>query len=688
MDMGHFFKTIASNLLTERDRWFLWVPVFFASGIGFYFLINTVLWFSWSLGITVVLGLLLAIVRHRSENMFHHLIITAFFCLVAGYTYVQGYTQLLATPILSKEMTARTMMGKIERIERRPGNTRITLDEVDIQTWRKDKDLTLPKKVRITFRGKLQPAKDAAVGDQVKLKAVLMPPSGPAAPGAYNFRRKAYYEGIGAVGYGITQPEIIDKGGWQWLVPIRSDINEMLRYQIPGVEGAIGAALVTGDRSGIPDELRQEFADAGIAHILAISGLHLTIIAGFVFFLMRRGMCCVPQIALRYDTKKAAAIGSIIFTTFYLALCWGAIPALRAYIMTILIMLAVLLERSPFSMRNVAIAAMIVMMVSPEAVIGPSFQLSFAAVIGLIAAYERGQNWFKKFAWRDRWWYRPAVYVLGVMITTIIATLATTPFSLYTFNRFPIHGMWGNLTGIPLASFWVMPALFLYLILQPFHLDGFILPVLTKGLALMVETAQTIAHWPNAVIHVPDMGVLAVLFITAGGLWLCLWRRRWRFYGLGSAVIGLVVAFFHPRPDVWVEQQGRLVGLQMDDGTFYVTSKRAGKFAHDMWLQKAGIKNSRNLKDASPYVVHCKDETCTYEKNGTRLTFSAHHKFWTPPKCGDITINLAKEPVKCEQGIVISSKELSENGSYAIWLDKGKIELSSAGETDKGRPWY
>jgi competence protein ComEC len=133
---------------------------------------------------------------------------------------------------------------------------------------------------------------------------------------------------------------------------------------------------------------RKAMRDSGLAHILAISGMHMVIMAGTWFWLVRGAWRCFRR--WRFDTRSAwAAVAALFGAAFYLALSGGAVPTIRAWIMMSIMLLAILLDRPAISMRNVALAALIILAWTPEILFSPSFQMSFAAVVGLIAVYER-----------------------------------------------------------------------------------------------------------------------------------------------------------------------------------------------------------------------------------------------------------------------------------------------------------
>jgi competence protein ComEC len=667
----------------ERSRWCLWVPVGVGLGIAIYFTLAHEPPF-WLGGGSVILLTGLIICSKRSSFLLSlniMLLVIAF-----GFTCAQWRSHGLGDSMISTSLGQRELKGEIVRIELRPEGQRLTLHNIQYN-FKTDPS---PQKIRITVRGKLQPTFALQVGHILSLKAVLLPPSEPVAPGAYNFRQRAFFEGIDAVGFATTQPILIEnvsqegylaKFSIKWS-QMRHALTQRLRQGIGGKEGEIAAALVTGDRSGISRELQQSFADAGIAHILAISGLHLSIIAGLVFLVFRRILSLVPWIALNCPIKKWSAALAIVLTSGYLGLCWGSIPALRAFLMTTIVLLAIILDRSALSMRNVAIAALMILMLWPESLIGPSFQLSFAAVIALIAAYEDGQIWLLKGAGQRSVLSRIGLYTAGIIITTLIASLATTPFSIYIFHRFSLHAVSANLIAIPLTTLWIMPLAILSVFLMPFNCEGFALKLLGQGIHFLIVIAGQVSKWPGAVILVPEMRFWAMPLVVGGGLWLCLWKQRWRWWGLGPLTAGLMLVTFPNPPDIYVSGDGKLVGVRGQDKVLWLTSLHSRSFIRDTWLGQIGLNHVQTLsKQENGYQF--------YFPAVQQTLFSRAH-FNNGVACEDITINFNQSLFgpKCLNSVQIYPSDLREKGAHAIWLKRDQAPFVLTVGKDVGmRPW-
>jgi competence protein ComEC len=339
---------------------------------------------------------------------------------------------------------------------------------------------------------------------------------------------------------------------------------------LQGETGEIAVALITGARGGISEQLNQAMRDSGLAHILSISGLHMVIMAGTVFWLVRALLALVPMLALRFPIKKWAAAAALFAATFYLALSGAAVPTVRSWIMMSIVLIAVMLDRPALTMRNVALAALAILVVAPESLFDPSFEMSFAAVIALVALYE----WLserKRDGLRDvsPLWaalHRGFGLFMGAALTTLVASIAIAPFAVYHFHRMTHYGLIANLIVAPLVSLAIMPMAVLSLIAMPFSLETWPLKAMGLGIDLMVDAGRWVASWPGAVSVFPAISGTALALMVLGGLWLCLWQTRARALGLVIAALGLAVAPASQRPDVLIDRDGATAALRSDSG--------------------------------------------------------------------------------------------------------------------------
>ena len=531
------FSRLTDALGAEQERWPLWLPVFLGVGIGVYFGLprEPPGW----LGLAVLAVAVAATIAARKRPI-GLLAGIALSLAAAGFAMAQGRTALMDAPVLARKTPPVLVEGRIAEIESKTNGYRVVLDHVRIEGQAR---AAMPERVRIRVRdpdGVLKP------GGWISVRAILSPPPPPATPGGYDFQRQAYFQGIGAVGFAVAKrPQSLAppaERGWSpvvWLDGVRADVTRrVMAASGGGAAGAIAAALLTGQQGAIPDDVLQAMRDSGLAHLLAISGQNISIMAGFVFLLVRGLLALIPPVALRHPIKKWAAACGFASALFYLLLSGAGVPTQRSVAMIGLVLLAIILDRSVISMRPLAWAALFILLILPEAMMGPSFQLSFAAVAALIAAYEALPGgygaWVRGSEGSAGWFTRAGRHLLAVALTSVIAIAATTPFAAYHFNRFSLYGLVANMIAVPLTDLWIMPWALAVLALMPFGLERWALEPMVWGVQVMIDVAREVASWPSAVIAMPTMPTSALVLITLGGLWLFIWRRRVRLLGSGA----------------------------------------------------------------------------------------------------------------------------------------------------------
>ena len=399
-------------------------------------------------------------------------------------------------------------------------------------------------------------------GAAVRLRATLMPPAEPALPGDYDFGRQAWFAGIGAVGYAMSPPSIDAAAGdvprdlalWAGVQRLRQAIGARIAAALPGETGAIATALITGERGGISEATNDAFRDSGILHILSISGFHMAIMAGSVFFIVRLGLAAFPSIALRYPIKKWAAAAAMAAALAYLLISGGAFATVRSTIMISIMFLAVLLDRPALALRNVILAATLILVVFPESLFDVGFQMSFAAVLALVSVYEALRQ---RRAWEALMQHassRLVLFFAGIVLSTLIASAAVAPFAAYHFHKSQQYAVIANLIALPVCNIVVMPAALAALVAMPFGLEALPLWVMGRGIEAMVWVAHRVAEVPGAVLRVPAMPSAAFVLMIAGGLWLMLWQTRWRLAGIALIAVGAALAptlrgaRYHRRP--------------------------------------------------------------------------------------------------------------------------------------------
>ena len=687
---------IQRALLAERDRWLLWVPVGLGIGVAGYFGLTDEPPAGAGAAVVVVLSLLFW--WRRGESFVSRVVIFAMLSVALGFAFAQVRTMWVAAPVLQSEHGPDWVSGRLLEVEPRAVGYRIVIAVDEIEDLAPEQR---PHRVRLSLRTR---GVAPVPGLSVRVRAVLMPPPEPAAPGAYDFARALYFKGIGAVGYAVGGLQVIELGA-----PSSSVVAERIAAIRLGVASRIVAAMIdendqdiddqaaqvavallTGLRGRLSDETLSALRDAGLAHLLAISGLHLGLIAGILFFTVRLLLALNEPVALRFPIKKWAAIAALIGAFGYLLLTGATIPTQRAYIMVALVLFAVLIDREAVSMRPVAWAAVVVLVFRPESLLGASFQLSFAAVTALVAFYE----WLRA---RSTFRGRPSLgarrvmlYFAAVMATTVVASLATAPFAAYLFNRVAVAGLIANLIAVPTTALWIMPWGLAAMVLMPFGLEALALVPMAWGIDLVIAIAEWCADLPGAVTLVPAWPPLFIAAIAAGGLWLTFWRGVWRLWGLAPMAVGLAIALAAPRPDVLVDESGRLFAVRGPDGRLALSSKRLAKFDAGVWLRRDGSTESAPW-DEDADALTCDSLGCRYVAGDGTVFALVFDGRALAEDCAlsDIVVSAVPVRVRCAgPGLVIDRFDLWRDGAHAFWSQgEGRVRVDSVRERRGARPW-
>lgn len=672
----------AAQLEAERDRWLLWIPVFLGAGIAAYFWlkIEPPLWAAAAATIGAVASV--ALTRQWPAPFALAIALAA---SALGFSAAKVATLVSAAPVLERRAGPLDIEAQVLEVEVFPEGARIVAAPRGLG----------PERVRLRLR-RGGPAPDP--GEWVRVRAVLMPPPPPVMPGAYDFQRQAWFDRLGAVGFAVGPAKRIDpppgeeRSSWQVAIArLRHAITERILAVLPGGTGGVAAALITGERGPIPAELNEAYRDSGLAHLLSISGIHMSLVAGIAFVAIRAVLALIPPLVLRWNVKKGAAALALVLIVAYTVLSGASVPALRSCLMTGLALLAVMIDRLHLSMRVVAWAAVAVMLVTPSGILGPSFQMSFAAVVALIAFYETFG--LRLSAWRAERGPvgRFGFYFAGLALTTVIATLATTPFSVYHFNRFALHGLAANAVAVPLTGFWVMPWAMVACLLMPFGLESWGLTPMGWGVTLINSVAAEVASWPAATIAIRALPPEGLLLVTLGGLWLCIWRRGWRIWGLVPIAAGAATLFLERPPDVILSHDAKAMAVLARDGTYMVSGARSGSLLEETWTRRGGTARGtpwpapgRSADDS----LACDGLGCVYEAHGRKVALVRHAEALKEDCRADLVVSAVPARKLCGRtAAVIDRIDVWRHGAYAVWLAPDRIEIRSVDSWRGERPW-
>jgi competence protein ComEC len=684
-------------LQAEQERWFFWVPVLLGLGIGLYFSLSFephVLTALAPLAAAVALRLL----APRQTSLL--LVANVLLAVTLGFALAKLRVEWVRAPVLAREMRSVAVEGFIESIEpNAKRGERLTLRVTALGDLDAD---ARPVRVRITTR---KAAAGLEAGDRVRLRATLMPPSGPALPGGYDFARHAWFSRLGAVGYAwsapkrdesLTGPAAEPSNEAPWDLRLWSGIERMRRAMgqritaaLPGETGAIANALITGERGGISEATNDAFRDSGIVHILSISGLHMAIMAGSVFYLVRLLLAALPGVALRFPVKKWSAVAAIIGAFAYLLISGSSFPTVRSAIMISIMFLAVLLDRPALALRNVVLAAILILVLFPESLLDVGFQMSFAAVVALISVYEafhRGAGWSLLPAGP---WAKLAFFFVGIVMSTLVASAAVAPFAAYHFHKSQQYAVLANLIAIPICNFVVMPAALATIILMPLGLEAVPLWAMGWGIEAMLWTARRVASLPGAVLHIPAMPLLAFLLIIAGGLWLALWQTRWRLLGAALIAIGLAVAPASRLPDLLIGRDGTLVAVREDDGRLAAVGSARDTFELSRWLENDGDARQPGAAAKARHVACDRIGCRTTVKGLTVAVAQRPAAFADDCRRAAIVVSNIVSPKSCSRPkAVVDFFAAPREGTHAIYIeDDGKLRIETVAQGRGRRPW-
>lgn len=659
---------------------------------------------------SVVALLLAAGLTFAARRTFLPLGLALAVCAVAGGILAGRIATLRAeAPKLERGLRAE-VVGRVVRVEpRQQGRRRVTLA---VERFGALEDEVLPARARVTL-GK---APTFTAGDRISLTAYWRPPDGPVRPGGYDFARVAFYQGLGATAFaptGVTAHGPADDGALgrasSALERLRERLTERITTAVGGPEGTVAAALVTGVQGPIPQQTEDELRAAGLSHILSISGLHMALIAGTLFWLSRAAMALSPALALRYPVKQISAAAALAGATFYLALSGAEVATQRSYIMIAIAFAAILVGRPALSLRNFAIAALIVMAWTPEAMLGPSFQMSFAAVAALLA-------WFEARSARPptpqpesrtgralRWIFAAATIAV---VTTLIAGLATAPFAAYHFQRLTPYSLAGNALASPLLSLIVMPSVVGGLAFAPLGLDGPWWSFMGLGLKGVLEIARVVSSWPGSERGVPAFGQVSLVLFACGLAWLCLWRTALRWAGSPILALALLLAAFPSRPDVVIDASGGAIAVRGPDGALAVAGVKPTSFSARVWLAADGVMAGQAAagagRSASPSgaaspigpatipTVPCDLFGCILPLagGGTVALVRDARAFDEDCRSASLVVTRLEAPAACaETAAVIDRTTLAATGSLALARDGDVFRAKAARDPKSARPW-
>jgi competence protein ComEC len=601
------------RLEVEREQLPLWLPVAMVAGIAAWFLLPHAS--AWSAFVTLGGAVLLAaLALGRGSRIASAAAWLSLFAIL-GCALVWIRADSVAAPRLTRPQAAQFTAGivKADRIAAR-GQLRLLLAPRGSPS--------LPPQVRVSVP--LDKATPGLIpGASISVRAYLLPPPPMAVPGAYDFAQTAWFSRIGATGRVLGDVTVLappDNSSWsQWLLGARQRTSAQIQEQLPGSSGAIAAALATGDQGGITEEDADAMRRSGLAHLLSVSGLHITAVAGAMMFLLLRLLALSPWLALRVNLVLVAAGGAGLAAIAYTLFTGAEVPTIRSCAAALLVLVGIAMGREAVTLRLVATGALIVLLFWPEAAAGLSFQLSFAAITAIVALHEHPRI-KAMLARREEGWPRRLLRGSGgLLLTGFAVELAISPIALFHFHQTGLYGALANIVAIPLTTFVIMPAEALALLLDLAGLGAPFWWVAGQALNLLLGIAHGVAGAPGAVALLPAIPAAAYALVIGGLLWMGLWRSRWRWWGGAPLAVGLLWALATPAPDLLVTGDGRHLAIRGADGRLALLRDRAGDYVRDLLAELSGAEPDFIELDSAPAGA-CSDALCVYElERGGRI---------------------------------------------------------------------
>lgn len=672
------------RLEAERERVGLWLPVALGAGIAAWFALPSMT--HW-IGLLLLLaggalgGLLLGWRGRLGRS-----IVIACAAIAVGLLLVWGRALWVSAPVLAAPVVTG-FSAVVERVEPLPAKGQLRI--LALPQRRSD----LPPRVRLTLRS--ERAAGLVDGETIGVRARLMPPPTASLPGGYDFAQRAWFDRIGAVGTVLGDVSRAPGSG-PAAAPLRARLSAHIHDQVEGSAGGIAAALVTGDRGAISEADEEAMRRSGLAHLLSISGLHVTAVVGFAMLLTMRLLALNRRLALAGYVLPLAAAAGALAGGGYTLLAGAEVPTLRSFIAALLVLVAFLMGREALTLRLVAAGALIVLIWRPESLAGPSFQLSFAAVTAIIALHEsRAMQAF--LARREEPWpVRLGRGIAGLLITGLIVEVALAPIALFHFHKAGLYGALANVIAIPLTTFVIMPFEALALLCDSVGLGAPFWWVTEQALRVLIGLAHGVAEAPGAVAMLPSFPPWGFALAVFGGLWILLWQTRWRRAGVVPLVVGVAALLAQPRPDLLVTGDGRHIAAALPDGSYALLRDRAGDYIRDTMAEAAGVDTPLGALTELDHV-ECNRDFCRWSQGAgaaPRIILASRGSdriegadMATACAAADVVISDRWLPRECAaRWMTIDRDSLAETGGLALYLGDVPEAVTSLRAGDE-HPW-
>ncbi len=664
-----------------------WVPVAFSTGIALYFTADRepVL----AVAVITAVALCAAAFLLRRHKFFAAAVMVA--AVAAGFATATWRTARLAHTVLTRPLYSVSLSGFVETRDIRERTDRFVLRVATMESPRAQISL---ERVRLSVRKGTAPD----VGSFVELKARLQPPLAPLRPGSYNFSRDLFFQGIGASGFAMGAIKTVAppaSGGLAlryaaFMQDLRDAIDARIHARLDGDERVIATALLTGRRDAITQPVNDAMFISGLGHVLSISGYHMAVVAGVVFFVVRALLALIPGLTVSFPIKKWAAAAALFAAAFYLLLSGSDVATQRSFFMTAVVLIAVIVDRRAITFRTLAVSAMIVLAIAPEALVHPSFQMSFAATLGLVALVQIGMP--RLFAKPDSsatakvamWGGRE---IMTLVLASFVAGLATTPYAAFHFHRVTPYGVLANLAAMPVVSALVMPAGLLGLLAMPFGLDGLFWWLMGIGIDWMIAVTRWVADLPGAIGRMAAFGVGPLIAASIGIVLMGLLRTPLRWSGAAVLVLAVVWAVMVPQPDILISGDGHNVAVRGKDGRLHLMHSAKDAFLVKEWLAADAdprLPGDPSLADG----VSCDDVGCVVQMGGGGLVAHALRPDALTDDCERAALIVtSRQPPPACGAAVIDQDRSRRQGALALRRNRQGFAVEAVRPKGVDRPW-
>jgi len=619
------------------------------------------------------------------------------FMLTLGFGRAVWHTAAADSPRLPQQERTYRIEGWVSAIEKSGNSERFVVELLSVRGMAAEE---MPSRLRIRITKKPDPPIEA--GATINWLVAAKAPPGAVVPGGYDPGQAAYFKGIGGFGFGYGAPETQGEADLgmgdtvrRAVVRWRYGLADRVVAAAPSGTSGLQAALMTGVRRFIPSEQTDNLRIAGLAHILAISGLHMALLAGGTYSGASFILACILPLSRRFDVRKFAAAAAIGAATFYLVLSGASVATQRAWVMSTIFFLAIILDRRAVSMRSVSVAALITLALHPESLISVGFQMSFAAVTALVAVYQAWQS--IRPAYSRRGLVRRGVdFISSLSVTSLVAGFATGAFALFHFNRFAKYGFAGNLLAMPLFSLFVMPLAVVSLLSMPFGLEAGPLYLMSLALEPILQAADWVAGWPGAMLYIGAAPNWVLPVFGLGFVALCMGRRWWKLPGL--ALMGVAFAGWGqaPTPDLRISEDGKVAFWQPPDSeganpVLLVGSRRSDRYGREQFAQRAGQTNA----DWAPYedrIAQCDSLACRAQIGAWQISI-LQSPSEVPEECmaSDLVILAVRSagPVarRACDAVLVDETSLRETGALDVYLGDRLTTKPARPPKERRRAW-